>query len=147
MKKVLRCGTLFSAQDKTVKKDMAVVVDGEKIAEVMPWASFTGTDVEVIDLSDKFVTPGLIDMHAHVVMDGQVDPFNEMLHARREHHRGHFPRAARPARGLHDHPRLRRLPHGRRARHPRRHPRRQDRRPAHGRQRPVPRDDSCGEPL
>ena len=29
MKKVLRCGTLFSAQDKTVKKDMAVVVDGE----------------------------------------------------------------------------------------------------------------------
>ena len=80
MKKVLRCGTLFSAQDKTVKKDMAVVVDGEKIAEVMPWASFTGTDVEVIDLSDKFVTPGLIDMHAHVVMDGQVDPFNEMLY-------------------------------------------------------------------
>ncbi len=80
MKKVLRCGTLFTAQDKTVKKDMAVVVDGEKIVEVLPWASFTGTDVEVIDLSDKFVTPGLIDMHAHVVMDGQVDPFNEMLY-------------------------------------------------------------------
>ena len=80
MKKVLRCGTLFTAQDKNVQKDMAVVVDGEKIVEVLPWASFTGTDVEVIDLSDRFVTPGLIDMHAHVVMDGQVDPFNEMLY-------------------------------------------------------------------
>ena len=80
MKKVLRCGTLFTAQDKNVQKDMAVVIDGEKIVEVLPWASFTGTDVEVIDLSDKFVTPGLIDMHAHVVMDGQVDPFNEMLY-------------------------------------------------------------------
>lgn len=80
MKKVLRCGTLFTAQDKQVRHDMAVVIEGEKIVEVLPFAAFSGTDVELIDLSDKFVTPGLIDMHAHVVMDGQVDPFNEMLY-------------------------------------------------------------------
>ncbi len=79
MKTVLKCGTLFTAVDKTVQKDMAVVVEGEKIVEILPYEKVAGADVQVIDLSDKFVMPGLIDMHEHVVMDGQVDPFIEMV--------------------------------------------------------------------
>ncbi|MBQ3077521.1 MAG: amidohydrolase family protein [Clostridia bacterium] len=70
----IKCGQLFAAKDETVLKDMAVVVDGNKIVKVAPAAELAPeADWEVLDLSGKFVMPGLIDAHLHVGMSGEPD--------------------------------------------------------------------------
>lgn len=80
MKGFILCGTLFTGEDKIPQKNMAIEVDGNRIVGVVPASAVPQEGAQIIDLSDKFVTPGLIDMHTHVVMDGQVDPFNDMLY-------------------------------------------------------------------
>lgn len=73
MKKVIKCGEFFSSVDENVQKNVAVVIDGNKIVEIAPVASVNCDGCEVIDLSDKFVMPGLIDSHMHVNLNGQAD--------------------------------------------------------------------------
>ncbi|MGN1290747.1 MAG: amidohydrolase family protein [Bradyrhizobium sp.] len=80
MKKVILCGELFDAATSGVRKDMAIVVDGNKIAGIEPAAAVDKTGCEVVDLSDKFVMPGLIDTHVHVYFDGLVDGFEPFPH-------------------------------------------------------------------
>ena len=65
MKKVIKCGQFFDSNTGKVLKDIAVVIDGNKITEVAPAADVCCKDAEVIDLSGKFVMPGLIDAHGH----------------------------------------------------------------------------------
>lgn len=67
MKTILKCGLLFDAtSEDCLKRDMAVVVEGERIAEVVPVSAVSCDGVHVIDLSGKFVMPGLIDAHLHL---------------------------------------------------------------------------------
>ena len=66
MKKVIKCGQFFDSNTGKVLKDIAVVIDGNKITEVAPAADVCCKDAEVIDLSGKFVMPGLIDAHVHI---------------------------------------------------------------------------------
>lgn len=70
-KMIIRCGQLFTSVDETVAEDMAVVIEGNRIIDILPWASAEHADAQALDLSDKFVMPGLIDCHAHVNMDGK----------------------------------------------------------------------------
>lgn len=72
MKKVIFCGGLFTATDESVQKDMAIVIEGNKILEIVPAAQAKAIEGEVIDLSDKFVMPGMIDAHCHINMDGNA---------------------------------------------------------------------------
>ncbi|MBC3515349.1 amidohydrolase family protein [Neobittarella massiliensis] len=71
MKKVIKCGKLFTATDERVQENMAVVIEDNKIVEVAPAAAVDCAGCEVIDLSDKFVMPGLIDTHLHTAFDGR----------------------------------------------------------------------------
>lgn len=87
MRKVIFCGELFTAEDETVRKNMAVVVEGNKIVQCVDRSEYnekkiSEEDVEIIDLSDKFVMPGLIDAHVHLVLDGDpnVDKAYYKLH-------------------------------------------------------------------
>lgn len=73
MKTIIKCGSFFSAKDNSVEKDVAVVVEGNKIVAVCPAAEADCADAQVIDLSDKFVMPGLIDAHMHLNMNGEPD--------------------------------------------------------------------------
>lgn len=75
MLKAIKCGMFFSAVDEKVEKDVVVFVENNLIKDVKS-AKEAGdlTGVEVIDLSDKFVMPGLIDAHLHVNMNGEPDP-------------------------------------------------------------------------
>lgn len=77
MKTIIKCGSFFSAVDQTVQKDVAIVVEGNTIAQVAPANTVDTAGTKVIDLSGKFVMPGLIDGHLHVGMNGEPDSMAE----------------------------------------------------------------------
>ena len=69
----LRAGRMVDVGSGTVREDQAIVVRGDRIDNLGPWAQSTA-EGEVIDLSSMTVMPGLIDCHAHLVgelEDGQ----------------------------------------------------------------------------
>lgn len=72
MKQVLKCGQFFSGKDETVENNVAVVVEDNKIVKVAPMGEVDETGAEAIDLTGKFVMPGLIDAHVHVNMNGET---------------------------------------------------------------------------
>ena len=69
-KKVLKCGKFFDSVNECVKENVWVVVEGNKVAEVSE-NPVCCEGAEVIDLSEKFVMPGMIDTHMHVMMNGE----------------------------------------------------------------------------
>ncbi len=60
---VIHAGQIFDGRSATYQKNMDIVVDGNRIKEIVPHQSNrTGT---VIDASTKTVMPGLFEMHTH----------------------------------------------------------------------------------
>ena len=68
MKKYIKCGTLFSAKDDQAEKEQTIVIEEGMIKEIVPSSSLseTDTDAEIVDYSNNFVMPGLIDIHVHL---------------------------------------------------------------------------------
>ena len=60
------CGTLITATDNEARPNMTVVVQGNKIIGVEKGFTTAGTNDTVIDLKNKTVTPGWMDMHVHM---------------------------------------------------------------------------------
>ena len=60
-----------SLTDSIVKRD--VFIEGGKISKIMPPDEFSerGNGIEILDISDKILLPGLIDMHVHLREPGQ----------------------------------------------------------------------------
>ena len=74
MKKVILCGALLDTQKKDVLSDMCILVEDNRIVDVKAKAQAGDLkEYEIIDLSDKFVMPGLIDCHLHLNMSGEPD--------------------------------------------------------------------------
>ncbi len=66
----LQCGKLLDTKNGKVLHNMTVVVSGNKILAIEKGFKQTGTNSDrVIDLKDKTVLPGLIDMHVHLEME------------------------------------------------------------------------------
>jgi imidazolonepropionase-like amidohydrolase len=63
--KVLQCGWLFNGLQWEWNKNQKILVEGSRIAEIGP-SVHVPEGTENIDLSDKYVTPGLIDAHMHM---------------------------------------------------------------------------------
>ncbi|MEA4920701.1 MAG: amidohydrolase family protein [Clostridiaceae bacterium] len=76
MKTAIKCGKLFNSHDGSVLENMLVVIDGKKISEVIPCPNQISGEYELIDLSDSFVMPGLIDAHVHLSSTGHNDPYS-----------------------------------------------------------------------
>jgi imidazolonepropionase-like amidohydrolase len=70
--KVIKCGSLIDVKNEQVKKDVLILIKGNKIEKVGTFEIPPGA--EIIDLSDMTVLPGLIDSHVHLFLhEGSYD--------------------------------------------------------------------------
>ncbi|WP_028892935.1 amidohydrolase family protein [Tenacibaculum sp. 47A_GOM-205m] len=61
------CGKLIDTEKGKINKEQTIVVNGNKIIDVLKgYVSPENSEDVVIDLKDKVVMPGLIDMHVHI---------------------------------------------------------------------------------
>ena len=69
MKTILTNCTVIDCTGKPPMKDMTVVIEGDKIAELKPWGYQQAAEegeVRVFDLEGGYVLPGLWDVHVHL---------------------------------------------------------------------------------
>jgi imidazolonepropionase-like amidohydrolase len=66
------CGTLIDGVSNEPKKDMTIVVEKNKIVSVEKGFAKPGPADKSIDLKNKTVTPGWMDMHVHI--EGETSP-------------------------------------------------------------------------
>ena len=64
----IKCGTLIDGKNENARKNITIMVEGERIAAV---GEGSGKG-EVIDLSRETCLPGLIDTHTHVLLQGDI---------------------------------------------------------------------------
>jgi imidazolonepropionase-like amidohydrolase len=63
---LIHCGTLIDGKTNEVQTQMTIVVEVNKIVSIQKGFTNPGADEKLIDLSQKTVMPGLIDMHVHL---------------------------------------------------------------------------------
>lgn len=73
---IIHCGKLIDGASDAVQSRMTVIVEGNKIVAVQSGYTRGGNGDTVIDLKDKTVMPGLMDMHVHI--EGQSSPARQL---------------------------------------------------------------------
>ena len=63
-------GTVYDGTEHMEGKEVAVLVDGQKITDLVP-NDQVPSDYEKIDLKGKYLMPGLINMHVHLAGNGK----------------------------------------------------------------------------
>lgn len=66
----IRCGSLLDGKSDTPRKNVLIVVSGEKIETVGGAALTVGN--QVINLPNHTCLPGLIDTHTHILLQGDI---------------------------------------------------------------------------
>ena len=75
---VIHAGSLLAVPGERLLRERTIVVEGEYIREIRQGfadPSAFGGNATLIDLSDAFVLPGLMDMHVH--LQGELGPEND----------------------------------------------------------------------
>ena len=62
----LHCGKVFDSKTGKIKKEMTLIVEGDKIIAVEKGYVVPVAGATAIDLKSKTVYPGFIDMHVHL---------------------------------------------------------------------------------
>jgi imidazolonepropionase-like amidohydrolase len=71
-KTVLHCGKLIDVKTNTILNNMSIVIEGKKIKSVQKGFISIEKGDKLIDLKNKTVMPGLIDMHVH--LESETNP-------------------------------------------------------------------------
>lgn len=71
---ILRDCTLWDGTTDDVRRDVDVVVQDGVVHSVLPAGRHRANDADEIDVAGRFVMPGLVDMHVHLVWSGGPDP-------------------------------------------------------------------------
>jgi imidazolonepropionase-like amidohydrolase len=69
---MIHAGTLFDGTSEELRQNISILVEDGVIISVREGFQQPGSGVELIDLSDKTVLPGLIDLHVH--LEGETNP-------------------------------------------------------------------------
>lgn len=69
---ILHCGQLIDVKAGTVLKEMSIIIEGNKISDLQKGYTTAGANDKVVDLKNRTVMPGLIDMHVH--MESETNP-------------------------------------------------------------------------
>ncbi len=72
-RKLLHCGTLIDGIGNAAKTNMTIIVEKNKITGVENGFTTAQSGDEIIDLKNKTVLPGLIDMHVHLESETSKD--------------------------------------------------------------------------
>lgn len=73
-KTILHCGKLIDVVNSKVLSNYSIIIQGNKIADVKEGFEKAGINDKVIDLKNRTVMPGLMDMHVH--MEGETKKGN-----------------------------------------------------------------------
>ena len=65
---LVHAGTLIDGRAEAPRREVTIVVEGERIAEVVPGYRPAATGETVLDLRQHTVLPGLVDLHVHLGM-------------------------------------------------------------------------------
>lgn len=80
-KTLIHCGTLIDCASNEVKKEMTIMIEKNKIISAEKGYTPSTAGEKVIDLKNKTVLPGLMDMHIHLEHEsrkgGQIDRFTQ----------------------------------------------------------------------
>lgn len=69
---ILHCGKLIDSKSDQVQNSMSIIIEGNVITAVESGYTKGKSNDTVIDLKDKTVMPGLMDMHVHI--EGESNP-------------------------------------------------------------------------
>jgi imidazolonepropionase-like amidohydrolase len=69
---IIHAGTLLAVPGDAPRSEQSIILVGNRIVRVEDGFTAVGAGETLIDLSDKFVLPGLMDMHVHLL--GELGP-------------------------------------------------------------------------
>ena len=75
---LIKAGRLIDGRADQAQTNVGILIEGDRIKAVGPLAQVQGqarADAKVVDLSQMTVLPGLIDVHTHLLLQG--DPTSE----------------------------------------------------------------------
>ena len=72
---VIYAGRIITDADKPAQGPSTIIITDDRITSITAGRSSAPADAEVVDLGDKTLLPGLIDLHVHLPSPNALNPF------------------------------------------------------------------------
>ncbi len=77
---LVHAGTLIDGRADTARRNVTIIIDGERIAEVADGFAAPAAGDTVVDLKSATVMPGLMDMHVHLTGEQSPTSYTERFY-------------------------------------------------------------------